>query len=269
MVNYGFILVPLYIYPFPLSLWQPLFDVATSYPNVTFQAVINVDNGPGATNCPNSDYAPAMVALNSHPNIKTLGYIHSANKYNCGAGKDICPCTQPLSALKANITKYQNWNTANCGTGDYHIDGIFLDESPGDGANITYMKNATAFAKSTLTRGNTVLFNAGEAVNSTYWSIADYINVFEDTEPKYDIADIGSLDGQGAYHAQTTLILYNYTDGSSIMQRDVNTILGVTHDAMAGLYITDLDVYNRFPTNFTGFVSLVNAVNKANKAVIG
>jgi len=37
MVNYGFILVPLYIYPYPLSLWQPLFNVAASYPNVTFQ----------------------------------------------------------------------------------------------------------------------------------------------------------------------------------------------------------------------------------------
>ena len=263
-----FVLLPLYIYPLP-GLWDPLFQAAKSYPSVNFLAVINPDNGPGDGDCPNSDYANATSYLNSIPNIQTLAYIHTAARWDCGpTGTWICPCSQPLDVLEANITKYQNWNVPDhCVAGtDVHIDGIFFDESPSDANCSTYMSNATAFAKSTLTRSGTVLFNTGQAVDSTYWSIADYINVFEDTEAAYDTADIGALDGEGAYHAQTTMIIHNYADGPSIVRRDVDTILSFQKDAMAGLYITDLDIYSAFPTNFTGFVSEVAAVIGANAA---
>ncbi|TKA38988.1 hypothetical protein B0A55_13797 [Friedmanniomyces simplex] len=128
------------------------------------------------------------------------------------------------------------------------------------------MSDATSFAKTTLTRGSTVLFNAGQAVDATFWGIADYINVLEDTEAAYDSADIGALDGEGEYHAQSTMILYDYTDGPAVLERDVGTILGVQRDAMAGLYVTDLGVFDRFPTNFTGFVGEVARVVEANMA---
>jgi len=267
MVNFGFILVPLYIYPLP-GAWDPLFNAAKAYPNVTFQAVINPDTGPGAGKCPDASYINATSHLNAIPNIKTLAYVHTAARFDCGPYQSyICPCTQPMSALQANITKYQNWNIAGkCTTQDVHIDGIFFDESPSDASNITYMRNITNFAKSTLTHGSTVLFNSGQAVDTGYWAIADYINVFEDTEVQYDSADIGALDGEGAYHSQTTMILHDYTDGASIMQRDVNTILNEKNDAMAGLYITDLGIYSEFPTNWMGFVSEVQTVVNLNRA---
>jgi hypothetical protein len=92
-----------------------------------------------------------------------------------------------------------------------------------------------------------------QAVNSSYWSIADYINVFEDTEGVYDTANIGALDGDGVYHSQTTMTIHTYTGGSSTLQRDVNTILNVSNDAMAGLYITDLDEYDKIPDIWTEF----------------
>lgn len=247
-----------------------MFSAAKANPNVTFQAVINPWDGPGPGKCPDSSFVNATAHLNAIPNIKTLAYVHTASQYNCGdKSNDICPCTQNLTALYTNITTYQNWPTSSCSTKndnsqDIHVDGIFFDEAPSDGNCSAYMKNATAFAKKTLTRGNTVLFNAGGAVNTSYWAIADYINVFENTEAKYDSADIGALDGNGVYHAQSTMILYNYTDGSSILHRDVNTILSVKNDAMAGLYITDTDLYSQFPSNWTGFVSEVAAVVKAN-----
>jgi len=50
------------------------------------------------------------------------------------------------------------------------------------------------------------------------------------------------------------------------MQQDVNTILNLQHDAMAGLYVTDLDGYGNFPSNWTGFVSEVQVVVEANEA---
>ncbi|TKA79115.1 hypothetical protein B0A55_02408 [Friedmanniomyces simplex] len=270
MVNYGFILVPLYIYPVP-SAWDALFTAAATYPSVTFRAVINPDSGPGDTACPNSDFVAAMSALNTHPNIQTLAYVHTAARYDCGpTGTWICPCTQPLSALEANISRYQNWNDAasnGCDvTADVHLDGIFFDEAPSDGNCTSYMSDATSFAKTTLTRGSTVLFNAGQAVDATFWGIADYINVLEDTEAAYDNANIGALDGEGEYHAQSTVILYDYSDGPAVLERDVGTLLGVQRDAMAGLYVTDLGVYDRFPTNFTGFVGEVARVVEANMA---
>jgi hypothetical protein len=93
-----------------------------------------------------------------------LTILQAAARWDCGIPGDyICPCTKPLSALEVNITNYQNWNIAGtCTTEDVHIDGIFFDEVPYDGNCTAYMANATAFAKSTLTRGNTVLFNAGQ-----------------------------------------------------------------------------------------------------------
>jgi len=267
MVNFGFILVPLYIYPLP-GAWDPLFQAAKAYPNVTFQAVINPDTGPGGGNCPDASYINATSHLNAIPNIKTLAYVHTAARFDCGPSHDwICPCTQPLSALRTNITKYQNWNVrGKCTTSDVHIDGIFFDEAPSDASNATYMRNATAFAKSTLTRGTTVLFNSGQAVDKTYWSIADYINVFEDTMAVYDSADIGALDGQGVYHAQTTMIIHDYTSDASVLQRDVKTILSSRHDAMAGLYVTDLSIYSKFPTNWLQLVGDMQTVVNANKA---
>ncbi|KAK4549788.1 hypothetical protein LTR36_005089 [Oleoguttula mirabilis] len=267
MVNYGFVLVPMYIYPTP-GAWDPLFSAAKANPNVTFQAVINPWDGPGAGSCPDTNFINATSYLNAISNIKTLAYVHTANQYDCGPyGNWICPCSQPLSALEANITTYQNWPTASCSTNnakDIHIDGIFFDEAPTDGNCTAYMQNATAFAKTTLTHGNTVLFNPGGAVNASYWSIADYINVFEDSEAAYDIADIGALDGQGAYRAQSTMIIYGDTDESTTLHRDVNTILSSKNDDMAGLYITDKTIYSEFPGNWTGFVSEVAAVVKAN-----
>jgi len=128
------------------------------------------------------------------------------------------------------------------------------------------MSDATAFVKSTFTHGgNTVLFNAGTAVDDAYWSIADYINVFENTEVAYDTADIGALDGEGTHYSQSTLILYNYTDGSEL-ERDVDTILSRQRDTMAGLYITDSDVYSAFGSNWDAFVAQVATVVLTNMA---
>ncbi len=61
------------------------------------------------------------------------------------------------------------------------------------------MQNATDFARGTLTRGNIVFFNPGVAVDSQYFSIADYINVFENNEGAYDSVDVGGLDGDGVF----------------------------------------------------------------------
>ena len=236
---------------------------------MTFHAVINPSNGPGGP-CPNSDYVPALAELNSITNIQTLAYVHTANStestHICGDGKDPCPCSRNLADLELDISTWQHWNNASACGGDYHIDGIFFDESPSDANCTAYMSSATAFAKKTLMYPSTVLFNAGTKVDPSYWSIADYINVFENADTAYWSANISALDDFGRYSTQSTMIIHDYVEGSKQLREDVATILSFEQDAMAGLYITDLSVYSEFPTDFMCLVGDVAKVVEANKA---
>lgn len=273
MVNYGFILLPLYIYPGSQGVsWTKLYNAANAYPSLNFQAVINVYNGPG-DGCPNIDYAYAVNKLHSYPNIQILGYVHTASRYDCGSsGTDICPATQPISAVEANITAWQNWSKCST-TQDLHMDGIFFDESPTVPGNVSYMNTLATFAKSTLTKGpKTTLFNTGTAVDKGYWAVADYINVFEDTEAAYYAADIGALDGNGVYSQQTTLVIHSYTDPVANVYNDVNTIISHNHDAIAGLFITNIkaalaDPYASFSNIWSNFTDDMASVAKANAAL--
>jgi hypothetical protein len=270
MVNPGFVLFPLYIYP-GNNAWQPLFDAATANPSLIFQAVVNVNSGPGSDPCPNSDYINALDALNSYANIRTLAYVHTASRYDCGPNQNwICPATRDLSALEAEITTYQNWSNGGCAAQkDIHIGGIFFDEAPTTPDKIDYMRNITTFARNTLTNGNTILFNAGVQVDPGYWAIADFINVFENTEAAYDVADIGALDGNGIYSHQASLIIHSYTDDISTLKYDVDTIMNFDKDGIAGLYITDVTMannnpYNSFPKIWAEFCKIVAEVVQKN-----
>lgn len=269
MVSPGFVFLPLYIYP-SNNAWQPLFNAATNYPSLTFQVVINPDNGPGSGPCPNSDYINALNTLNSHPNIQTLAYVHTAKKYNCGPTQSwICPGTQDPSVLKAQITTYQNWSKGGCAANkDIHIGGIFFDEAPTTPDKIGYMSDLTTFARQTLTHGKTILYNAGQAVDPGYWPLADYINVFEDTEAVYDTADIGALDGNGEYSHQTTIIIHSYSSDHSTEVDDIDTIVNWDNDGIAGLFITDVTVannpYGSFPKAWAFFVQTIAGVVSGN-----
>ncbi|KAI9762868.1 MAG: hypothetical protein M4579_000221 [Chaenotheca gracillima] len=269
MVNLGTILFPLYIYPTP-GAWQPLLDAASAHPSITFQAVINIYNGPGGDACPNIDYAPAIRSLNAQSNIKTLGYVHTASRYNCGdSGIAICPATQTQKAIQANITTYVNWATKCASVGNPRVDGIFFDEAPTIPESVSYMSQISKFARQHIP-GASVVFNPGSPVDAGYWPLADLINVFEDTEQVYRTADIGAVDGQGAYSQKTSLIVHTYTDGNSILSSDVDTILNLDHDAIAALFVTDLTVaqnpYGSFGSNWNAFVRDVATVVAANQA---
>ncbi|TKA57857.1 hypothetical protein B0A49_12524, partial [Cryomyces minteri] len=112
-------------------------------------AVLNPDNGPDG-GCSDPDYINATSILYYIPSIKTLAYVHTAARYNCGmSGTD------------------QNWPMNECTTNnakDIQIDDIFFGETLSVKANAIYMQRITSSAKPTLTRGNTVLLNAGSAV---------------------------------------------------------------------------------------------------------
>ncbi|MCJ1264690.1 hypothetical protein MMC22_004564 [Lobaria immixta] len=222
-----------------------------------------------------SSLTTAIHTLNSYPNIVALGYVHTAARYNCGdSHTDICPATQPQAALQANISKYENWSktsTGGCSTSSsssIHVNGIFFDEAPTDAASVTYMQNITTYARKKLTTpGKTIVYNPGDLVYKDYWKYADYINVFESSEADYDVADIGVLDGYGVYASQTTLIIHTYQSNLQTEEKDVDTIIDIDHDGIAGVFITERigtqnqDPYGAFPAKWTQLCNYVDAAN--------
>lgn len=294
MVNYGSILIPLYIYPYPFAKWQPLIDAATQYPQVNFTAVINPDSGPAPVTggCPNNDYVAGIAALNALPNVNTMGYVHTANRWNCGPNKNwICPATAPLDTVKANISTYASWRTLSCNgwaatKQDVHIDSLFIDEAPGQdgGANYTYMAQLAAYARSVGFNGTVnyaknkpkagiLLFNAGAAPDLSYFSLTDQIIILEDTQAAWDaLPDIDVRNGNGTYAAKSSVIIHHFSTAAAQILSTTREVLSLAQDAFPSLYITNLpnatqaNIYGAFGTNWKTFVAAVNTTVYENKA---
>lgn len=99
--------------------------------------------------------------------------------------------------------------------------------------------------------------------------MADFINVFEDTEAVYDTANIGALDGNGQYSHQATIIIHSYTDGISTEKDDVETIMDFDNDGIASVFITEVtaassNIYGTFPKAWAAFCKIVAQVVKDN-----
>ncbi|KAJ4377167.1 hypothetical protein N0V86_006609 [Didymella sp. IMI 355093] len=282
MVQYANFLFPLYVYPIN-NAWEPLLSAAAQYPDVTFTAVINPSTGPApdANGCPNKDYVEGIASLNKYSNINTMGYVHTANRWDCGSGTDICFCTAPAADVKANISTYASWKTKGCEgwstpDPDIHIDSIFIDEAPGkDGGDcLNYMTDLTNYAKTTMTTatGGEVLFNAGAETELSYFDVADVIIILENNQTEYEkIPDIGVRNGNGKYYKKSSILIYGASNATNIIQRDTSTVLGLDRDAFHSLFYTDrsTDQYAYFPYDWAEIIKEVNAVAQANKAMLG
>lgn len=295
MVVLANIIIPLYIYPLQNeNKWKPLTDAAIAHPNITFTAVINPNSGPAPEDdgCPNMEYINAINELTTTPNnnIRTMGYIHTANRFDCGmTGTYICPCSRPIEELEQEISIYKSWGTKDCtkeGTvtnPDIHMDSLFIDESPNldKGANLTYMSSLTDFAKDPNTgfvdnsAGGKVLFNAGGATELAYFDVADVIVILENNQTEYErIPDIGVLNGGGKYSSKSSVIMYEHEATQSVVRRDVETILGKDRDGFESLYLTDAEgdglQYTKFPSAsfWETFLGEVERVAEANRAFV-
>ena len=256
------------MFPFP-GAWDPLLHAAQNHPEINFHAIINPDSGPGQASCPGPEYSAALANLIAYPNIQTLGYVHTANRWDCGINSnEICTCTQPLSALRANITRYARWARAGCSSSSssvkgvsLHVDGIFIDEAPADSAGgcWTYMREAANHVRQQMARGgNTVFFNTGVRTDEAYWRIADYINVFENTAEVFDAHGLAAFTGTGRYSSRSTVIINGYEGGMASLQGSVDVLLNRGYKSIAGLYISNHNqLYDRFPEVWEGLVEAV------------
>lgn len=140
--NKPFVLVPLYIYPFPTA-WDPLYVAADSHPELDFLVVVNPNSGPGHDILPDANYVEALARLTAAPNVKVIGYVH------CSYGKRL------LDELVAEVSAYRGWTHASERREDGKaivVDGIFFDEVPSSTVFVQYMTSLANTTKTILNR---------------------------------------------------------------------------------------------------------------------
>ncbi|KAI3391442.1 hypothetical protein diail_7350 [Diaporthe ilicicola] len=124
VANKPFVLVPLYIYPFPTA-WDPLFVAVDSHPELDFLVVVNPGSGPGPGILPDANYIEVLARLTAAPNVKVIGYVH------CSYGNRL------LDDLVAETIV---------------VDGIFFDEVPSSTEFVQYMASLSTATKTILNR---------------------------------------------------------------------------------------------------------------------
>lgn len=208
--------LPLYMYPFP-GIWQPLYDALSNNPAVTFDVIINPNNGPGGS-IPDSNYISNVSRLNMYDNVNMLGYVHTT--YGSRA----------LSDIEADIDTWNSWS--QYAPSNIQIGGIFVDETPSGIDYYRYMRAIYYKVKNTLTNGNLVWTNPGVAVDAQFYNIADMINAYENS---YDAwANQGGNNSiPAAVRNKSTVMLHSYPAGTHTMASDVDNLVdGSYHGAL-------------------------------------
>lgn len=243
MVAPSFILLPLYIYPLSTA-WSTLIDSLSANPNTRVLAIINPANGPGSSIYPNSDYVSAIASINAYTNVETLCYVHTS-------------WTQrSIADVEADITTCAGW--ASYVGADIHMDGIFFDEATSiwNASTSSYMSTVTAYAKATMgSNRSTVVFNPGTSTDSRFYSIADYINVFENDGSEYSNS-LALAAAPSTYYNQSTIMVYGFSGASSDMSSMVSSLGDV---GMAGLFVTAAPTYHTWGSSWSSFSSMMSS----------
>ncbi|KAK3685260.1 Spherulation-specific family 4-domain-containing protein [Podospora appendiculata] len=184
------VLLPLYAYPGGAQMspeWQAAVNAISNNSVLHFFVVINPNNGPqtssdtansGQCTAPsdpnyvehgcNLDWTTNVDKINALPNAQTIGYVRT------GYG------TRSASDVKADITKWAAWNTANTWvagrTANIKIHGIWFDETGTSKGNLTHYKDIITFANASFqakgTQPSADLFSMATAVvlRETCWT---------------------------------------------------------------------------------------------------
>ncbi|KAK2613149.1 hypothetical protein N8I77_000076 [Diaporthe amygdali] len=176
------LVLPLYVYPTE-GAWDYVYKVVRDNPAVTFDVILNVEDGPGSRDPGfNDEWRNATSILKSYTNVQTWGYVHAA--YN----------SSYLGEMAVNISYWARWHLYDKAIA---LDGIFIDEVPNDqegnkaNDDVYYMTTAVLYARriwaSYGLKGPKITLNPGTGpVHPEYYDLADSVNVFEDFPWAYD-----------------------------------------------------------------------------------
>lgn len=200
---------------------------------------MNPNSGPGSVSMtqqvPDSNWIAAIATLNSYPNVRTIGYVHTTE------------ATRAIADVEADISVYANWATY---TGaDIAVDGIFFDEAPSTytTANFNYMSTAassarTAFAGQSVTSLSNegfLVFNPGTVTDSRYFALADSIVVFEDYYSAFSAASLAAVPAK--YTSKSSFLIHDFTASTATQQSVLQQIQAA---GMQGVFITTSSSYS-------------------------
>lgn len=264
MLEWPFILVPLYIYPTSTS-WSSLFSAARSHPGLQFIAVVNPNNGPGSAPSPDINYTAALRELSTLSNIRILGYIF------CSYGE------RALVEMERDILVYYGWTARRgCGSGlpvdrdqtttqTIRMDGVFFDEAPSASEHVNYMAHISKAARKTLQNAEStiIIYNPGIFVDQAFYESADYVAVFENRAAAWDspyvCANLAMLPE--SLRGRSVAISHSAGCVNEQLQfaRDVVTTAG-----FAGHFATAASGYTQWCSNWWAYVQQASEMCRGN-----
>jgi hypothetical protein len=236
-------IVPLYIYPTNSAAWAPLITSLSANTTVDVQVIINPNSGPGDTQYPDSNYIAAIAELNSYSNVQTVCYVPTswANRAITDVETDVSTCAGWASYTEADI----------------HMDGIFFDEAVYEYNDTTssYMSSITSYAQNALGSGrDTIIFNPGTVVSTSWYGIADYIVAFENSYSAYSDAVLSSIPS--TVRGQSQFIIYGFTGDTTDQTTLVNDLVA---GGIGTIFITTQTVYTAWSSLWAQFCAALAA----------
>ncbi|KAJ7468755.1 Spherulation-specific family 4-domain-containing protein [Mycena latifolia] len=219
------ILLPLYVWPgTDCAAWASASDAISAHPNTQFYIIVNADSGPGTS--AQQDYRTCVSKLPSSTNQITLGYVDTT------AGNTL-----------ADIDAYAGWDSS------YRPTGILLD---GVSAGANSLSTSQAYVSHAKSQGFTfVALDPGQTIDSSYFSIADLINTYEDSYSSFNPSSLS-----GTLSKQSVMLENAPATGSYSTMISQLESLGV-----AAVYITNEPVSSSaLPAQLSEFVSEVASV---------
>ncbi|QSZ28544.1 hypothetical protein DSL72_003042 [Monilinia vaccinii-corymbosi] len=233
-----FVFLPLYMYPYNLTSWNTLTTSVVANPNVKFQIIVSPNL---AFIEPDVNYVAGLSSLKSYANVLTLGYVYTS--YGL----------RDISEIEADINKYVEWNKPT----QLPIDGLFFDESPSNNATFSYMSTLSSYAKTSLGAGKDyIFFNPGVPVDASFYTLADSINVFEESYANFNKTALTSLDK--TLLAKSTYAIHDFI-GTTAQQTALISQLASAN--LAGMLITTQPGYTVWSSLWSSFCSAISRLN--------
>ncbi|SNX87920.1 related to Spherulin 4 precursor [Melanopsichium pennsylvanicum] len=259
------IILPLYIYPNPKSVWEPLFTAIKSNPTVAFTIIINPNSGPGKTNSPASNYVAAIENLRSvvAPGqvVRLIGYVPT------GYGK------RGVDKVKADVNRYAGWPSA------VKMDGIFFDETITSSQYLSKYTQYTALVKNIKTWANnstpgiTVLNPGTWPQDPHFFNIpgADHIVIYEDKLSNFNYAQYKQKNCI-VNQQQEASCSHSVSEKFHLLQHSFVQSIVNGLDSNGGLFITNLDiadndVYASFSSIWQAFINSVASLSHQKQIV--
>ncbi|KAF2205295.1 hypothetical protein GQ43DRAFT_362633 [Delitschia confertaspora ATCC 74209] len=258
-VDAASILLPLYVYP-SWGAWQPLIDMATSYPRVHFTAIVNPHSGPGENTLSNLNYTEAIKSLNAMENIRTIGYV--ATQW----------CMKDINSVLAEVDVYAGWAEQHPSLA---MHGIFFDETVSQyTADYVYYLQTISLAvhNSRGLADGFVVHNPGALPDAKYFSDPDFVGtanltvVFEDTYSNWLAKADKLAEASSAYDPTALSCLLHSVPELSDTETDrlLQDILQIGNS----IFLTGTNNYTRLDAHFPVYVECLDRLLAKNALLI-